>query len=455
MRGFAIRWLVVLAVAAAPAAAQTDEPLQVGFLIEDGVYNTELTAPLDLLHHTRFHVDPGMHVFTVAPTLTQDVVTTFEGLKITPDFDYASAPRIDVLVVPSAERHVQEDFDDPALIEFVKARARDARFVMSLCDGAFVLAKAGLLDGKLCTTFPADIRALRERYPQAQVVDGVSFVVDGKVVTSVGGAQSFAPALWLIERLYGATPAQSVARGLVIDWDVDQVAHLVAAASRQPSRAWAVDDTIDGEVVVGDADGNPVRVLDLPQGDERVVVLVVFGGGDPSGTAKRGGLWCEDSFNDLPLVRHAMARFADKGVHFVGVACPPVFHEQRFGFDEGAFAAEGELYERNRRSFVAATQAAVESGVIPFEPCTFDPRFRLLGKEPGPGAASWEGRFRAAGENQAYGTPTVWILARDGTVLVPPLHANNYEKDVVLRYTARELEAAIRRALEITAPAGE
>ena len=72
---------------------------------------------------------------------------------------------------------------------------------MSLCDGAFVLAKAGLLDGKTCTTFPGDIAALRERYPKANVIDGLSFVVDGKLITSAGGARSYDPALCPVERI--------------------------------------------------------------------------------------------------------------------------------------------------------------------------------------------------------------------------------------------------------------
>ena len=200
-------------------APDAPKPLNVGFLIIDGVYNTELTAPFDILHHTVFHTDPGMRVFTVAPS--RGVVTSFEGLRILPDHSFADAPPIDVLVVPSAEHNMDSDLEDEELLGWVRTTGRSARFVMSLCDGAFVLAAAGLLDGREATTFPSDIARLREMFGEdVEVLDGVSFVHDGPAITSVGGARSFDPALYLCELLYGAKAARGIAGGLVIDWDL-------------------------------------------------------------------------------------------------------------------------------------------------------------------------------------------------------------------------------------------
>ena len=178
----------------------------VAFLIVNGVYNSELVAPMDILHHTVFHTDKGMKVFTIAPTL--DPITTFEQLRILPDYSYLndSLPTIDVLVVPSAEHSMDTDLEDRALINFVKTTGENAHYVISLCDGAFVLAKAGLLDGLESTTFPSDISKYREMYPQLKVHEDVSFVHDGKVITSAGGAKSYDPALYLSELLYGKSP---------------------------------------------------------------------------------------------------------------------------------------------------------------------------------------------------------------------------------------------------------
>ncbi|MEQ8926003.1 MAG: DJ-1/PfpI family protein [Fulvivirga sp.] len=206
-----------------PEPIMPSEKYNVAFVIVNGVYNSELVAPLDILHHTIFHTKKGMRVFTVAPDTT--LITSFEGLRIQPDFSFASIdlPEIDVLVVPSAENSMGTDLENDTLINFVKEKGTNAKYVMSLCDGAFVLAKAGLVEGKESTTFPSDIDAYAKKFPQLKVHKGVSFVHDGKLITSVGGAKSYDPALYLSELLYGKRAAEGLARGLVIDWDINSI----------------------------------------------------------------------------------------------------------------------------------------------------------------------------------------------------------------------------------------
>ena len=199
----------------------------VGFLVMDGVYNTELTAPYDIFQHTIFRKGiKSMNTFLVANTL--DPITSFEGIRILPDYNYLEAdlPKIDILVVPSAEHHLDTDLEDEAMINFVRNVARDAIYVTSHCDGAFVLAQAGLLDESVSTTFPSDIDTYKKRFPQLDVRADVLFVHDGKYITSAGGAKSFEAALYLAEMLYGKEIARSLSGGLVIDWDLDQIPYL-------------------------------------------------------------------------------------------------------------------------------------------------------------------------------------------------------------------------------------
>jgi len=211
-----------------PPAQYDSTRLNAGFLIMDGVYNTELTAPYDIFHHTIFRDSiRAMNVFTVANTL--DPIMTFEGLHLLPDFNYLtdSLPRIDILVIPSAEHHLDTDLEDEAMLDFVRRAAAGAQYVTSHCDGAFVLAQAGLLEGVVCTTFPADVATMRDMFPTLDVRDSVLFVHDGKFITSAGGAKSFEAALYLAEVLYGKEVAKRLAVGLVIEWELAGVPHLV------------------------------------------------------------------------------------------------------------------------------------------------------------------------------------------------------------------------------------
>ena len=196
----------------------------VAFLIVDGVFNTEFTAPWDVFQHTIFRdqVRP-MNVFSISNR--SDYVTTFEYLKIIPDLNFLtdSIPHIDILVVPSAEHNMDKDLEDTALINFVKRVGAKAQFVTSHCDGAFVLAKAGLLDGVASTTFPADIAIYEKMFPNLTVKKDFLFVHEDKFVTSVGGAKSFEAALYLTEQLYGPEITRQLAEGLVIDWDLSSI----------------------------------------------------------------------------------------------------------------------------------------------------------------------------------------------------------------------------------------
>jgi transcriptional regulator GlxA family with amidase domain len=83
------------------------------------------------------------------------------------------------------------------------------------------------LDNSVSTTFPSDIDAMREMFPNLDIRKEVLFVHDGKYITSAGGAKSFEAALYLSEFLYGKEIAQSLASGLVIDWNVDDVPHII------------------------------------------------------------------------------------------------------------------------------------------------------------------------------------------------------------------------------------
>ncbi|TNE52872.1 MAG: glutamine amidotransferase [Bacteroidetes bacterium] len=198
------------------------------FLIVDGVYNTELTAPYDVLEHTKYRKRiRGINVFTVSDKST--AVTTSEGLRILPDYNFLKdeLPNIDILIVPSAEASMDEDLKNQALLDFIRKVDQEAIYVTSHCDGAFLLAKSGVLNSRVSTTFPGSLEAYKKMFPELKVNDSVLFVHDGKYITSAGGAKSFEASLYLMQLMYGKKVADEIAEGMVIDWKLEEVPHQI------------------------------------------------------------------------------------------------------------------------------------------------------------------------------------------------------------------------------------
>lgn len=247
-RGFIVALLVALGcgprVGAVADSLPQDSALRAGFLIVDGVYNTELMAPWDVFQHTAHHSapHPGIEVFTIAAE--ERPITTAEGLTIVPDYTFDTAPKLDILVVPSAEQSRDDNRRDDRLIAWVGQAGRDARYIVSLCWGAFILAEAGLLDGHACTTFPGDYPTFAEAFPSLDLKVNASFVHDGNVLTSQGGTRSYEVAMYLVDLLFGERVAKGVGSGLLIEWpwtEGNRPAY-VTQTGPEPSETQAIPD---------------------------------------------------------------------------------------------------------------------------------------------------------------------------------------------------------------------
>lgn len=200
--------------------------LNAAFLGLERVYNSELMAPYDVLHHTIFRdKDNYIRPFIVSPD--GQPITSFEGITVLPHFSFEDAPRIDILVIPSTENSMSADLENAELMAWLKQAVAQAQYVITACDGAFPLAATGVLDGRTATTFPGDRDRFAEMFPEIDVRYDVNFAVDGKYITSVGGGLSYEPALYLVEVLYSKTHAEQVAEGLVWDWNLETVPHVV------------------------------------------------------------------------------------------------------------------------------------------------------------------------------------------------------------------------------------
>jgi transcriptional regulator GlxA family with amidase domain len=138
------------------------------------------------------------------------------GLLMTPTYTLGDAPSIDVLIVPGGV--VSAELDKPEVIGWIAERAAMARLTASVCTGSFLLAEAGLLDGKTATTHWEDAADLRRRYPKVTVDEGLRYVDEGNVITSAGISAGVDMSLHLVARLAGEPLARKTARQMDYRW---------------------------------------------------------------------------------------------------------------------------------------------------------------------------------------------------------------------------------------------
>lgn len=124
-------------------------------------------------------------------------------------FDAANPAGADILVVPAVEKR-----DAPALLDWVRAQYAKGAAVVSICEGAWVIANAGLLDGKFATTHWFALGSIAERFPATTWVRDRRWVVDGNVMTTTGVSASIPASLALVEAIAGRSAADRTARSL-------------------------------------------------------------------------------------------------------------------------------------------------------------------------------------------------------------------------------------------------
>lgn len=195
-----------------PAASR---PRNLAIFVFEGVQIIDYTGPWEVFGHAMAgEHDAAFEIYTVAPKAGP--ITTAMGMSVNPKYTFANAPKADVLVIPGG--NVDDHMDDPKVQAWVRESAKNAEIVLSVCNGAFFLGRAGLLDGLEATTFAGLIDELQKAAPKARVVRDKRFVDNGKIITSAGLSSGIDGALHVIERLFGKGSAQVAATSLEYDW---------------------------------------------------------------------------------------------------------------------------------------------------------------------------------------------------------------------------------------------
>lgn len=194
--------------------------MRVGIVVFDGVDLMDVAGPYEVLTtasrlEQRQGREPTFEIVVIGPTSSP--VTAFGGMGIVPHSAVSDIDDLDIVVVPGAVA-IDEVEARPGLLRHLQGLAELAQVTASVCTGAFLLEKAGLVDGRRVTTHWEDVEALRDRAAVAEVRDDVRWVDDGDVVTAGGLSSGIAMALHLVERFAGRELAEATARQIDYVW---------------------------------------------------------------------------------------------------------------------------------------------------------------------------------------------------------------------------------------------
>lgn len=157
---------------------------------------------------------PFFNVFTIGEK--KPLIIARGGLKIIPEYDINQHPDIDLLIIPGGV--VTEEMAKDRIISWIRNCYEHSTLTASVCTGAFLLAKAGLLDSKKATTHFEDIPDLETMFPAVQVIPNAPFVDQGRIVSSAGISAGIDMSLYIVSRLAGKKLAFDTARQMEYDW---------------------------------------------------------------------------------------------------------------------------------------------------------------------------------------------------------------------------------------------
>ena len=178
--------------------------IPVAFLISDGAVLIDFIGPWEVFGSVMIHGRMDFfQLYTVAEMAKP--VRAGGGMKIVPDHTLESAPAPKVIVIPA-----QKD-PSPAVLDWIRKSAKAADVTMSVCTGAYVLAKTGLLDGRSATTHHASYVDFATKFPNIHVQRGVRFVEDGNLASSGGLSSGIDLAFHVVERYFGQDAATQTA----------------------------------------------------------------------------------------------------------------------------------------------------------------------------------------------------------------------------------------------------
>src|SRR5438094_8672623 len=188
-----------------PLKPPAEGSIPVAFLISEGAQVIDFTGPWEVFQDVMVpgRTDHPFRLYTVSESASP--IHASGGMKIVPDYTFENAPPPKVIVIPAQSQPSE------ATLEWIRKSTKSTDVTMSVCTGAFVLAKTGLLSGKAATTFHGAFVSFANEFPEIHLKRGARFVEEGNLATAGGLSSGIDLALRVVERYYGREVAAKTA----------------------------------------------------------------------------------------------------------------------------------------------------------------------------------------------------------------------------------------------------
>jgi transcriptional regulator GlxA family with amidase domain len=181
----------------------------VGILLFNNIDLLDITGPYEVFSLAR--TEDNQNIFKLCTVArTKQAITTWSGFTIAPVYCFADFPKPDILFVPGGIG-TRTEIDNHTLIQFIRDIYPHVELVISVCTGALLLAKAGLLKKLRATTHHSAFNLLSELEPTAIIDKTERYVDNGKIILSAGISAGIDMSFYVIKRLYGKEMAEQIA----------------------------------------------------------------------------------------------------------------------------------------------------------------------------------------------------------------------------------------------------
>lgn len=185
------------------------QPKNTAILLFNDVEVLDFTGPYEVFNTANTEYGQTIfNVYTIAEM--KETISARNGLKVTPDYSLNDCPPPDILVIPGG-RGRKIEMNNSVLLNWTKQKFDSLEFLLSVCTGAFIVGKTGLLDGHEATTHHFSYEEFEKTFPQINLVKNTKYVDNGKIITAAGVSSGINMSLYVVSKLFGDELKQKTA----------------------------------------------------------------------------------------------------------------------------------------------------------------------------------------------------------------------------------------------------